>query len=500
VCFNLYPVNKKVIKKSKQKTGDRDHSVYVSVNRDVLDASPDLVFIIDSNDTIHFANKVSERKLDVKLIGEKLRSFITGEFIPVYDKVRRVALTNGFYGDVEMQIKLIDKGILTGVFYLTRVGSVSDDSLSMVVFIRDISEQRRTEMQLLRFANAIHYAVNPLQITDAEGKIIYVNPAYERAFGFSKDELIGQNPNIVSSGKHSKRFWQKVWQSISGGNIWKGEIVNRNSKGELMYIELIISPIIDPSGRVAGFLGSHRDITEKRHLEEQLIRSQKMENIGTLAAGIAHEVGNPLTSISSLVQVIQRTTDDSFAKDKLELVKNQINRIAKIIRELVDFARPSHYEIKTVDLNKIIREAVNITRYGKKARHVNFKLELEDSLLPISVVPDQLIQVFINIIINALDAIETNNGDITLISRADSKYLYCVIKDTGKGIHEDELDKIFDPFYTTKKVGEGTGLGLWVSYGIIKNFGGNITVDSVVGRGTSVTISLPIKQKDIDTL
>lgn len=486
--------------KIKQITGDRDQSVSTAVYPDILDASPDLVFIIDSKDTIHFANKVSVRKLDANLIGEKLRTFITDEFVPVFDKVRKVAFTNGYYGDVEMQLKLFDKGTLTGVFYLTRIGSDDDDSTSLIIFIRDITEQRRTEMQLLRFANAIHYAVNPLQITDAEGKIIYVNPAYERAFGFSKDELIGQNPNIVSSGKHSKRFWQKVWQSISMGDIWKGEIVNRNKKGELMYIELIISPIIDPSGRVAGYLGSHRDITEKRHLEEQLIRSQKMENIGTLAAGIAHEVGNPLTSISSLVQVIQRTTDDSFAKDKLELVKNQINRIAKIIRELVDFARPSHFEIKPVDLNKIIREAVNITRYGKKARHVNFKLELQDSLPQILAVPDQLIQVFINIIINALDAIETNTGDITLISRTDSKYIYCVIKDTGKGIHEDELDKIFDPFYTTKKVGEGTGLGLWVSYGIIKNFGGNITVDSIPGRGTSVTISLPIKQKDADIL
>lgn len=486
--------------KIQQITGDLDRSVSATVYPDILDASPDLVFIIDSKDTIQFTNKVSVRKLDANLIGEKLRTFITDEFVPVYDKVRKVAFTNGYYGDVEMQLKLFGKGTLTGVFYLTRIRSDDDDSVSLIIFIRDITEQRRTEMQLLRFANAIHYAVNPLQITDAEGKIIYVNPAYERAFGFSKNELIGQNPNIVSSGKHSKRFWQKVWQSISGGDIWKGEIVNRNKKGELMYIELIISPIIDPSGRVAGYLGSHRDITEKRHLEEQLIRSQKMENIGTLAAGIAHEVGNPLTSISSLVQVIQRTTDDSFAKDKLELVKNQINRIAKIIRELVDFARPSHFEIKPVDLNKIIREAVNITRYGKKARHVNFKLELQDSLPTISVVPDQLIQVFINIIINALDAIETNTGDITLISRTDSKHIFCVVKDTGKGIHEDELDKIFDPFYTTKKVGEGTGLGLWVSYGIIKNFGGNITVDSIPGRGTSVTISLPIKQKDADIL
>ncbi len=471
-------------------------SLYIPVNPDILDASPDLVFIIDAEDTIYYANKSAMRKLHPDPVGRDLRSFITDEFDPVYNKVRNVAFKNGYYGDVEMQLQPPEMDIITGVFYLTRFQAQDGEAPSIIVYIRDITEQRRTELQLLRFANAIHYAVNPIQITDAEGKIIYVNPAYERAFGYSKDELIGRNPNIVSSGKHSKRFWEKVWMSILSGNIWKGEIVNRNKDGELMYIELIISPIIDPSGRVIGFLGSHRDITEKRHLEEQLIRSQKMENIGTLAAGIAHEVGNPLTSIYSLVQVIQRTTDDTFAKDKLELVKNQINRIAKIIRELVDFSRPSHYEEKWVDLNKMIREAVNITRYGKKSRHVNFKLDLKDGLPQIFVVPDQLIQVFINIIINSLDAIETESGEITISSRKDARTLYTVIKDSGKGIREEDIEKIFDPFYTTKRVGEGTGLGLWVSYGIVKNFGGTISVDSVIGRGTSVTISLPIKHKD----
>lgn len=477
-------------------TAHNEVSLYIPVNPDILDASPDLVFIIEPDSTVFYANKIALRKLDSKIVGTNLRSYITEEFVPVYDKVRNIALKNGYYGDVEMQLHPPGKETIIGVFYLTRIAAPDGESSSVIIYIRDITEQRRTEMQLLRFANAIHYAVNPLQITDARGKIIYVNPAYERAFGFSKDELIGQDPNIVSSGKHSKRFWQNVWQSISQGTIWKGEIVNRNKKGELIYIELIISPIIDPSGRVVGYLGSHRDITEKRHLEEQLIRSQKMENIGTLAAGIAHEVGNPLTSISSLVQVIQRTTDDTFAKDKLELVKNQINRIAKIIRELVDFSRPSHYEEKWVDLNKMIKEAMNITRYGRKARHVSFKVEIQENLPPVRVVPDQLIQVFINIIINALDAIESDSGVITIESRRDAKNVYCVIKDTGKGIHEDEIDKIFDPFYTTKKVGQGTGLGLWVSYGIIKNFGGNISVDSVVRRGTTVTISLPIQQKD----
>jgi PAS domain S-box-containing protein len=488
-------IKNRVIQNTRHTGTGEELPMYIPGDTEILDASPDMVFIIDPEDTIVYANKQAIQKVQHNPIGRGLGTFITPEFESVYQKVKNIALNNGRYGDVEMELQPAEGPMLTGVFYLTRLNDNQDKS-SIVIFVRDITEQRRTELQLLRFANAIHYAVNPIQITDVEGKIIYINPAYERAFGYSKEELIGRNPNVVSSGKHSKRFWSKVWKSILDGTIWKGEIVNRNKEGELIYIELIISPIIDPSGRVVGFLGSHRDITEKRHLEEQLIRSQKMENIGTLAAGIAHEVGNPLTSISSLVQVIQRTTDDTFAKDKLELVKNQINRIAKIIRELVDFSRPSHYEEKWVDLNKMIREAVNITRYGRKAKHIRFTLDLTENLPLVRVVPDQLIQVFINIIINAIDAIDSETGEIRISSRIENRFFYTVIKDTGKGIAEGDMDKIFDPFYTTKKVGEGTGLGLWVSYGIIKNFGGDISVDSVIGHGTSVSVSLPLKQKD----
>ncbi len=465
--------------------------VLSSSSIDLLDTAPDLVFIVDDEDVVHHMNRTAHSRLRTDLIGKKLSSIVDQNYLAIFAKVLKSAMVNGYYGDVELQVYAEGGVILTGVFFISRLKPVDSTLPYAIVYMRDITEQRRTELQLLRFANAIHYAVNPIQITDAKGGIIYVNPAFERTFGYTKDELIGRNPSVVSSGKHSKRFWEGVWKSINSGAIWKGDVVNRNKLGELMYVELIISPIIDPSGKVVGFLGSHRDITEKRNLEEQLIRSQKMENIGTLAAGIAHEVGNPLTSISSLVQVIQRTTDDTFAKDKLELVKNQINRIAKIIRELVDFSRPSHYEEKFVDINKIIKEAINITRYGKKARNVNINLELKEHLPPIHAVPDQLVQVFINIIINALDAIDTNQGQITVTSKTDGRNVLVAIKDTGKGIREEDLDKIFDPFFTTKKVGEGTGLGLWVSYGIVKSFGGTISVDSVAGRGTSVIISLP---------
>jgi PAS domain S-box-containing protein len=143
------------------------------------------------------------------------------------------------------------------------------------------------------------YTVNPLEITDVEGKIIYVNPAFERSSGYSREELIGKNPNIFSSHKHSKDFWRNMWETIKQGKVWIGEVVNKRKDGSLFYTDLLISPIIDKSGKLIGYFGIHRDKTEQKKLEQQLIHAQKMESMGLLAAGLAHEVGNPLASISS---------------------------------------------------------------------------------------------------------------------------------------------------------------------------------------------------------
>jgi signal transduction histidine kinase len=275
--------------------------------------------------------------------------------------------------------------------------------------------------------------------------------------------------------------------------VWVGEIENRRKDGSPFHTELVISPIVDGNDHVVGFLGAHRDITEQKILEQQLVRSQKMESIGTLAAGIAHEVGNPLTSISSLVQVIQRTTADSFAKEKLELIKDQINRIARIIRDLVDFSRPSAYVIKPTDVNKAVHEALNIVQYGKKVKDIAFTLELAEELTSLPVVPDQLAQVFINVFMNAVDALEGKPGSIWISTRQNGEHVEVLVKDSGKGILPGDREKIFEPFFTTKAVGQGTGLGLWVSYGIVESFGGDIEVESELGKGSTFKIRLPIK-------
>jgi signal transduction histidine kinase len=254
----------------------------------------------------------------------------------------------------------------------------------------------------------------------------------------------------------------------------------------------LISPIIGNDGQVVGYLGSHRDITEQKALEQQLTHAQKMESIGTLAAGIAHEVGNPLASISSIVQVLQRTVQDDFAKDKLGLVESQVHRITKIIRDLVDFSRPSNYQVVPTDIVKNLTEAVEIVKMGKKGKDVTFLTHVRMQIPMLFLVPDQLSQVFINILLNAVDALQGKKGTIVSEIWRDEEFVRITISDDGRGIQPDHMSKIFEPFFTTKRVGEGTGLGLWVSYGIMKSFGGDIKVESEWGKGTRFTIVLPL--------
>jgi len=268
-------------------------------------------------------------------------------------------------------------------------------------------------------------------------------------------------------------------------------------KSRPFYTQAIISPITDDDGKITGYLGIYNDIAEKKMLEKNLIHSQKMENIGILAAGIAHEVGNPLASISALVQVVQRTSSEKFAIEKLELVKSQVKRISKTIRDLVDFSRPSNYELRLTDINKNILDAVEIIKAGIKVKSIEFILKLNSEIPPLSLVQDQIEQVFINILINAIDAIADDNKDLKKIfiyTDIINDNLIITFEDTGIGIYEEDISKIFEPFFTTKEEGKGTGLGLWITYGIIKSFQGDIKVESTKGVGSKFILTLPVNK------
>ena len=228
-----------------------------------------------------------------------------------------------------------------------------------------------------------------------------------------------------------------------------------------------------------------------RDAQFQISHQEKMASLGLLAAGVAHEIGNPLTSISSMAQIIKRKVKDQNFIEYLNTILKNIERIRKIVRELVDFARPSSYEAADTNINEIIRNAVGIVKYDRRAKSINIDLELDNDLPSVFLVADQLLQVFINILINAVDALTEDRNRIIIRSKKEGINLLIQFEDEGVGIKPEDISKIFEPFYTTKKVGKGTGLGLSVTYGIIKNLNGDIDVQSEPGKGTIFTISLP---------
>jgi len=457
----------------------------------VFDLLPEMIFILDGKSALVDYNKSAVQAMGFESAGRHPVSMREIVVPPLWADFEGT-MKNGAVGSGHETRFVKADGLEIDISYDVRLLQAPGTTY-VVVIAKDVTEQKRKELEYLQFSNVIHYTINPIQITDAKGKMVYVNPAFERVSGFSRDELIGKNPNILNSGRHSRDFWGKVWNHILSGKAWVGEVENRRKDGTPFHTELLISPIEDAAGTVVGFLGAHRDLTEQKILERQLLRSQKMESIGTLAAGIAHEVGNPLTSISSLVQVILRTTTDEFTKEKLELVKNQITRIARIIRDLVDFSRPSTYVVRPTDINQTLREAWNIVQYGKKVRDIKVELSLAEDLPLLDVVPDQLSQVFINILINAVDSLEGKAGSIWIRSSAHGNQVTVQIRDSGKGITPEHCEKVFEPFFTTKEVGKGSGLGLWVSYGIVKSFDGDVLLQSAVGKGSTFTIVLPVK-------
>ena len=473
---------------------------------DICNALPDMCFIVSDQGTLIHANQRGLAIIDGVCdspINHPFSFFLVPDFRQSFEDSMSQVLKDGTMTRLEAELEQSKKKPLSVELYLGSLPLEKNSSRKgCLIVARDISDRKKQELDLLRFTNLAQYTVNPIEITDPDGKIIYVNPAFERESGYPKEELVGKNPNIFSSNKHPYSFWQKMWQTISAGKVWVGEVENKRRSGEPFFTQLLISPIVNNDKKVVGYFGIHRDLSDQKYLEQQLIHAQKMESIGMLAAGLAHEVGNPLASISSLVQVIQRTNEDEFTQEKLELIKSQITRISRIIRDLVDFSRRSTYEVQLTDVNKIIRDAIEILKVSKKAKDILFNTTLGDNLPLLALVPDQIEQVFINLLLNATDALQDQapaippqkrHKIINVSSTLMDDSLLIMIEDNGKGIRQEDLGKIFEPFYTTKKVGEGTGLGLWVSYGIIKSFRGEIRVKSSEGVGTSFTIRLPIQ-------
>jgi signal transduction histidine kinase len=232
---------------------------------------------------------------------------------------------------------------------------------------------------------------------------------------------------------------------------------------------------------------------ELQEAQAQISHQEKMASLGMMAAGIAHEIGNPLTSISSMAQVIKRKNENPQIQEYVTNILKNIDRISRIVRELVDFSRPSSYKEAFNDVNEIIKSAVGIIKYDRRSKNLNYTLNLDPNIPKTVGVSDHLLQVFLNILINSVDASEGYGNNIAVSSFTKNGNIHVEISDKGCGIPSDMQQKIFDPFYTTKEVGKGTGLGLTVSYGFIQKLNGEIKVKSEEGKGSTFSVIFPVR-------
>ncbi len=259
-----------------------------------------------------------------------------------------------------------------------------------------------------------------------------------------------------------------------------------------LLVNLAVAPFQTPEGSQAGWILVLEDVTDRANLEEQLRLSEKMAAIGLLAAGVAHEVNTPLTGISSFTQMLlERSEPDDPRTQLLEKIERQTFRAAKIVNSLLNLARPSGGDTGPVDLNGVIGDILSLLEHQFKLGHVQVRKDLAKPAVVVRGVEYKLQQVFLNLFLNARDAMP-KGGWLTVATRAEDGTAVIEVADTGVGIPVDHLGRIYDPFFTTKPEGRGTGLGLSVTYGIVQEHGGSLTCESQPGQGTRFRLVLPI--------
>ncbi len=370
---------------------------------------------------------------------------------------------------------------------------------------RDVTKRKQSEEERIRLVTAIEQASEAIYVTDRQSVIQYVNPAFEALSGYSRSEIVGQHPRILKSGKHSRSFYRNIRDTLARGETWSGRLINCGKNGSFYEVEATASPVRDDSGRIINYVGIHRDITREVKLEAQLRQAQKMEAMGTLAGGIAHDFNNILGAIMGFTEMVLYEIREQDQRRKLESALKACDRAKNLVAQILTFSRQGEQERKPLDINAIIKEATKFLRSSIPST-INISTAIPSSSNTVLADPTQVHQVLMNLCTNAAHAMRETGGELRIgLERVDispkalfpdpgirsGEYVRLTVSDTGSGIDPAIVDRIFDPFFTTKEIGEGTGLGLAVVYGIVKSYDGAINVYSEPGKGTTFKVYLP---------
>jgi PAS domain S-box-containing protein len=363
---------------------------------------------------------------------------------------------------------------------------------------------------LRKLGRAVEQSADVVIITDRTGIIEYVNPAFETVTGYKQGEVLGLTPRILKSGQHPREFYQQMWQTILSGEVFRGVLVNRKKNGETFVVEKTITPLRDGEGHVTHLISNDHDITDRRRLESQLQMANKMDAIGRLAGGVAHDFNNLLMVISAYAELMQDSlaSGHPLLRNVHEIMKAS-KRAADLTRQLLAFGRKQMQALQLLDLNHVLKD---ISKMLPRliGEDIHLTVVHGRNIGCVKADPLQIEQIVMNLAANARDAMP-DGGKLTIETTSIvldedyvqkhsivpiGDYVLLAVTDTGQGIAPEHLSHIFEPFYTTKAEGKGTGLGLATVYGIVKQNGGFIWVYSEPGLGTTFKIYLPRVKKE----
>ena len=421
---------------------------------------------------------------------DRLTRHIEGR-LPMYQSEHRLRTKSGSW------IWVLDRG---------RVAEMDKDGRVVRVtgVISDITERKRAEEQLRKLSLAVEQSSNIIIITNTEGVIEYVNSKFTEVTGYSAEEAIGRSPAVFNSRLTSDQKYAEFWAALTAEGEWRGEFLNRKKDGELFWCEEHIAPIHDSSGKITHFVAVETDVTDRRKTAEQLEQAQKMETAGHLAGGIAHDFNNLLTIIQGNLELLhERLAGQGEACGLADRALHAAARSAELVNQLLLFSRQQFLQPRAVDVHALIERMKGLLS-SMITETITVSISAPDDLWHAFVDPAQLENALLNLALNARDAmpqggtlsIEAENVELILdrlpagSNIVPGSFVHIRVADTGTGMLPEVLQRAFEPFFTTKEVGKGSGLGLSMVYGFIKQSGGHIEIDSAPDRGTRVDLYL----------
>ena len=477
-------------------SGDRYKALYHML----LDAIPSSVLVFGPQLQIVSANRnfleKSRRRLE-NTLGRRLEDVfpeIILEQIDIEAQIRQVFQENHPLPGQRLSYRA--PGIPLRIYYYRVLPyTIGQTVENVILLMEDVTEQTRLSQEVHRaenhLASVISSASDMVVSTDAKGRIVSWNPAAEKITGMPLAKVRHQRFWSLCKPQHRLRV-EKIWSDVLAGHsppISEWEIAA--STAAPIRLSWVCSPLRDEGGRANGVVALGRDLTEQRRLELQLIQSQKLAALGVMAGGIAHQVRNPLAICSSAAQFLKDdTADPQLQKVCAAKIHKSIRKASSIIENLLKFARPaSGFEKDLVDICGMVRDAQELVSHQAQVKKIHVKVQIPGSPVFVDGNSDLLQQAVVNLMLNAIEAM-TDGGELTLGVSAGDQKVTMTVEDTGRGMTPEDIEKMFDPFFTQTRDNKGTGLGLSISYAIIELHAGTISVQSESGRGSIFTVTL----------